>query len=205
MVDAEECVNYITKENPRKYDPTSRNNQQFRKDIFSKAYEKVFGEKETFGNENSQSIYDLIYDKKSSYGLSSFWDRSIHLVTTNKSYPTQTGNLNFIFNDDDSWYEHWEFFYRTISWIYLFSSEVIIKVFENIIDAGKMTVTFNACIRSLKNNLATNTDFDEEVLGIVTEFLDSMTVTCEYCGNKYKIEEKIRKEFIQEYLYTCPV
>ena len=52
---------------------------------------------------NPELLYDIVYNRKSENSLISAFDRSIHLVTRNKNYPTEKRNLNFIFSDDKIW------------------------------------------------------------------------------------------------------
>ena len=46
-------------------------------------------------------LAEIIYDKKSPKSLAGIWDKSLHVVTNDKRYPTPVGTLNFIFADDE--------------------------------------------------------------------------------------------------------
>lgn len=75
-------------------------------------------------------LFDLIYKRDCEYGLSSVWDQSIHLVTCNKHYQTENGNLNFVFANNDIWNDFWQLYYDKIPYIMNIVVEIATHIFE---------------------------------------------------------------------------
>lgn len=83
-------------------------------------------------------LYDILVKAENS--LTSAFDKSIHLVTNNKNYPTEKKNLNFIFADDKILDEFWDLYYEKIPYILLYIVEVVVAIFEKYIEIKKETV-----------------------------------------------------------------
>lgn len=148
-------------------------------------------------------IFDLIYKRNFKNGLSKVWDQSLHLVTGSRHYPTEPGNLNFIFAYDDIWDEYWSFYYATMPIIMNFSIEVIIKIFESIAKPDSTTVEANKWIRNFKFLNATN-HLTKETDELFRSVLKHLTITCEKCQKEYQCIGTVADEFINDYLFTCP-
>ena len=143
------------------------------------------------------------YKRNFKNGLSKVWDQSLHLVTGSRHYPTEPGNLNFIFAYDDIWDEYWSFYYATMPIIMNFSIEVIIKIFESIAKPDSTTVEANEWIRNFKFLNATN-HLTKETDELFRSVLEHLTITCEKCQKEYQCIGTVADEFINDYLYTCP-
>lgn len=151
-------------------------------------------------------LYDVIYNRKAPNSLTGAFDKSIHLVTRNKHYPTENQNLNFVFADDTIWDEYWGLYYEKIPYILLYLVEVSIAIFEKYLDIKEGIPDFNRYIRSLKSlqGLVENEDMGD--LGYIFELLFSsgnINIMCDECGNKYEINMDLIKELKEDYLYTC--
>ncbi|MFO1443259.1 hypothetical protein KDN24_08525 [Bacillus sp. Bva_UNVM-123] len=196
LVDGQELMNNLMKQNPREYDVSSISASR-KKDILECSNKLV-------GNEFEKDIlYNLIYKRDCEYGLSSIWDQSIHLVTGNKNYPTEAGNLNFIFAYDEIWQEFWNIYYQKIPLIMNFAIEVIIKIFESILKPETSIITFNKYVREIKL-LKMSQIISDDFINTFKSVLEHIKVTCEECSNSFNFKGTVSEEFINDYLYTCP-
>ncbi|MGL9742151.1 hypothetical protein [Enterococcus sp. DIV1368c] len=196
LVDSAEMLDKFLNENPKKYDVSSLN-RDFKLKILKKSVECI-----DLGFDESL-LFKLIYDRKCEYGLSRIWDQSLHLVTTNPNYPTKYRNLNFIFSQDKIWKDFWKTYYNAIPIILRFSTEIIVKLFESIIEPDENIVFFNSHLRNIKFINATETS-NSEIIEFTQELLKSVNVTCEKCLFEFPLTDKVADEVINEFLYTCP-
>lgn len=146
-------------------------------------------------------LAEMIYDKKSPKSLTSVWDKSLHVVTTDKRYPTAVGSLNFIFADEKIWDEYWEIYYDKITHIMIFAIEVFTANFEEISKVDKDVKSINKFIRNIKYNLTYSDDFDPK---IYKEILKVISFKCKECNHEFMLEREVLDEFINDYLFTCP-
>jgi len=196
LVDSTDMLDKFLNENPKKYDVSSFS-RDFKLKIFKESVECIDLEFD------ESLLFKLIYDRKCEYGLSSIWDQSLHLVTTNPNYPTEYRNLNFIFSQDQIWKDFWETYYNAIPIILRFSTEIIVKLFESIIVPDENIVFLNSYLRNIKFINATESS-NSEINEFTKVLLKSVYVTCEKCLFKFPLTEKVADEVINEFLYTCP-
>ncbi|WP_068676824.1 hypothetical protein [Oceanobacillus sp. Castelsardo] len=194
LVDSEELIKNILYKKPQAFD-VSRIGIEMKEDIFRKAGQKIEFPIDT------DLLVDVIYNKNSPKGLSRIWDQSLHIITANKRYPTSVGNLNFIFSDEKVWQEHWKTYYDKITFIMTFMIEVSIALFEEIYNADENTKTFNSLIRNIKYDLTFSNEFNSENY---MELFKVLSFTCDECLGKYELKNGVLKEFIYDYLFTCP-
>ena len=74
-------------------------------------------------------MYNIVYNRKAENSLTSVFDKSIHLVTRNKNFPTEKRNLNFIFTDEKIWNDFWNLYYEKTPYILLYLVEVATAIF----------------------------------------------------------------------------
>lgn len=146
-------------------------------------------------------LFDLIYNRDCDYGLSSVWDQSIHLVTGNKHYQTENGNLNFVFANDDIWNDYWQLYYDKFPYIMSIVIEIATQIFEDILKPHNLFVTLNKTIRDMKFLLTYNNDFDAS---IYEDLFQHINIKCDYCSKTFYLKDTVLNEFIYDYLYTCP-
>ena len=79
-----------------------------------------------------QFLYEIRYDKMAPYGLERLWNQSTHLITTHKHYTTDSRNFNFIFSDDDSRQEQWNYLYRILPILLYQAVEVVEALIDTI-------------------------------------------------------------------------
>jgi hypothetical protein len=109
-------------------------------------------------------LYDIVYNRKAENSLTSVFDKSIHLVTRNKNFPTEKRNLNFIFTDEKIWNDFWNLYYEKTPYILLYLVEVATAIFEKYLDIDIEIAELNRYIRSLKIILAVSGEENIEIL-----------------------------------------
>lgn len=141
-------------------------------------------------------LYDIIYNRKAENSLTSVFDQSIHMVTTNKNYPTEKRNLNFIFSDDKIWDDFWRLFYEKTPYILIYLVEVSIAIFEKYFDIDSEIVTLNRYIRNLKIIFALSGEENKELESIFDLLFssDNLSMVCEECRKPYEFNTILVKE-----------
>lgn len=194
LVDSEELLTKLLDEDPKTFD-VSRMDYEDKERIIDEATRKI-----NFPL-SGEMLTEVIYNRKSARGLSSIWDKTLHIITGNRNYPTSVGNLNFIFADDEVWDEHWNAYYEKIPFIMTFASKVSITLFEEIAGVSNDIKTFNQLIRSIKYDMTFSDDFNPDNY---KNLFNELLFTCEECEGEFKLDEKLEMEFISDYLFSCP-
>lgn len=210
LVQPHEFLGKMQYGSPKEYDVSDlKGKKDFVIDLFSKAKVLVQSKNSSldFSQEllNPELLYDVIYNRKAENSLTSAFDKSIHLVTRNKNYPTEKQNLNFIFADDEIWDEFWNLYYQKIPHILLYLVEVIVAIFEKYVDIDEETSEFNRYIRNLKIILALSEDDNKELESIFDLIFssDHLSMNCDECGNQFEFNIALVNEIREDYLYTC--
>lgn len=210
LVQPHEFLGKMQYGSPKEYDVSDlKGKKDFVIDLFSKAKVLVQSKNSSldFSQEllNPELLYDVIYNRKAENSLTSAFDKSIHLVTRNKNYPTEKQNLNFIFADDEIWDEFWNLYYEKIPYILLYLVEVIVAIFEKYVDIDEETSEFNRYIRNLKIILALSEDDNKELESIFDLIFssDHLSMNCDECGNQFEFNMALVNEIREDYLYTC--
>ncbi|MGT2923852.1 hypothetical protein ACVR0O_01425 [Streptococcus caviae] len=186
-----------------------KGNKEVVVDLFSKAKRLIQSESNSldFSKEllNPELLYDVIYNRRAENSLTSAFDKSIHLVTRNKNYPTEKQNLNFIFADDKIWNDFWNLYYEKIPYILIYLVEVVIAIFEKYVEINQEVSEINRYIRNLKVILALSKDENRELGSVFGHIFASNTIsmTCDECGNNYDFDKVLIDEIRNDYLYTC--
>lgn len=102
-----------------KYDPSRRNLDKFK--IIESAINKL-GFKALF---DANYIHELRYDKKSPIGLNSMSNQAIHIVTKDKNYQTEKGELNFVFSSKENQEYYYNHYYTLVTYLLIYSSSII--------------------------------------------------------------------------------
>ncbi|HEP1780891.1 TPA: hypothetical protein VB935_001288 [Streptococcus suis] len=210
LVQPHEFLGKMQYGSPKEYDVSDlKGKKDFVIDLFSKAKVLVQSKNSSldFSQEllNPELLYDVIYNRKAENSLTSAFDKSIHLVTRNKNYPTEKQNLNFIFADDEIWDEFWNLYYQKIPYILLYLVEVIVAIFEKYVDIDEEISEFNRYIRNLKIILALSEDDNKELESIFDLIFssDHLSMNCDECGNQFEFNIALVNEIREDYLYTC--
>lgn len=73
-------------------------------------------------------VWDLRYGKQAHYSLDPLWSKAIHLVTSHKSYATESHNMNFIFSSEENIESQWSGYYGLVPVLLFHFSEVVISL-----------------------------------------------------------------------------
>ena len=210
LVQPHEFLGKVQYGSPEEYDVSDlKGRKDFVIDLFSKAKVLVQSKNSSldFSKEliNPELLYDVVYNRKAENSLTSAFDKSIHLVTRNKNYPTEKQNLNFIFADDKIWDDFWNLYYEKIPYILIYLVEVVFAIFEKYIDIDKETSEFNRYIRNLKIILALSKADNKELENIFELIFNSdyLSMNCDECGNPFEFNTVLVNEMREDYLYTC--
>lgn len=210
LVRPHEFIEKVQYGSPEEYDVSDlKSKKEMVINLFSKVKELVQSEDNLldYSKEliNPELLYDVVYNRKSENSLTSAFDRSIHLVTRNKNYPTEKRNLNFIFSDDKIWDDFWQLFYEKIPYILIYLVEVAIAIFEKYFDIDSEIVTLNRYIRNLKIVFALSGEENKELESIFDLLFssDNLSMVCEECRKPYEFNTILVKELKEDYLYTC--
>ncbi len=197
LVDSNELVDYIMNKDTCLYD-ISKISEDKKRDIINRSCQLI--DKNKYEN----ILFDLIYKRNSNFGLSSVWDQSLHLVTGNKNYKTESGNLNFVFADNDIWNEYWQLYYDKIPYIMNIAIDIITLIYEDILKPSQLFVNLNKAIRDLKFILTYKEDEDDIDFSIYEKLFRTLEVNCDHCSKQYHLDGTVLKEFMYDYVYTCP-
>lgn len=66
-------------------------------------------------------IYEMRYNKQSKFGFEPIWNKSMHIVTTHKTYKTEKQNLNFIFSNKEDRYDQWNHIYSFVPYLLFYA------------------------------------------------------------------------------------
>lgn len=156
------------------------------------------------GHYNPEMFYDLIYEKSSFSGMSSAWDQSIHLVTSNKHYKTSPGNINFLFSHEENLLDFTESYFQKMPILLDFCLEVCVKIYEDILNIPESLRYLNFLIRIIKRHEGLDIPISE-LRDVLVEILpDHVTFTCDDCAQDFTMTEKVAYEYFTEPLVTCP-
>lgn len=201
LVQPSDFLEKIQYGSPKEYDVSNlKGKKEFVIDLFLKAKESIQYENDflDFSKEllDPELLYDIIYNRKAENSLTSVFDQSIHMVTTNKNYPTEKRNLNFIFSDDKIWDDFWRLFYEKTPYILIYLVEVSIAIFEKYFDIDSEIVTLNRYIRNLKIIFALSGEENKELESIFDLLFssDNLSMVCEECRKPYEFNTILVKE-----------
>lgn len=194
LVDEKDFIKRLISQEPGKYD-TSKISREKKKKIINRACKLV--------NEDSEEdlYFNLIYKGNCEYTLSSIWDQSLHLVTGNKNYPTESGNLNFIFATDEIWKDYWKMYYEKIPALMQLAVEISIALFESILKPDENVILLNKMLRDHKLSKVYINDYEDTLF---KKLFGVLIVKCDECSKGYNLQGEVLTEFANDYLYTCP-
>lgn len=210
LVQPNQFIEKILYGNPEEYDVSKLKSQKdFVIDLFSKSKILIQHQEESLDFLTDQLspelLYDIIYNRKAPNNLTGVFDQSIHLVTTNKNYPTEKQDLNFVFADDEMWNNFFHLYYEKIPYILCYIVEVSIAIFEKYINIKPEISKLNRNIRDLKKILVFYENDREELEDIFDLIFDNdnITLSCDECGNKYDFNSNFLNEVQNDYFFTC--
>lgn len=79
-------------------------------------------------------IWGTRFDKSSPRSLETLWTKATHLVTSVKASATEPGNLNFVFSNDASIHDQWDYYYQVVPLLLLYMLNVAESVVSRFIE-----------------------------------------------------------------------
>lgn len=207
LTDPEGLTNKILEEDSSSYDISEfrRKNKEELFRVFEETCNTLSTQHEIDpGHYDAKILYDLIYEKSSPYGMSSVWDQSVHLVTTNKHYKTTPGNINFLFSHKENLLEFTDYYFQKMPILLDFCLEVCVKLYENILNVPSSLSYINFLIRIIKRHEGFDIPFLELKSMLEETLPNHLTFNCDNCNRDFKMTKKISEEFFSDSLVTCP-
>lgn len=161
---------------------------------------------------SDNNVYAFRFSRKEDIGLQRIWDQSMHLVTCNKNYKTDDGNLNFIFATNDIWDEYWNYYYLVLPQLMAYAIEICEALFLNVVKLDAFELLFNRTIRFNKYaNVHTKIKEMDifrmqsiKLVALLKENNIEASMKCECCTNDISISDEIVKEMIENWTVICP-
>ena len=206
LVDSKDFLEKMLFGKPKDYDVSLlKGNKDLVIKLFSEATEIIRKDNINFADIifEPEVFYDLVYNRKAKNSLTSVFDTSIHLVTRNPNYPTESENLNFIFSTNKIWDDFWNLYYEKIPYILLYLLRVSLSIFEKYINIESEITEFNSYIINSKMLFAICNATDEEFYDLFDLVLSSINITCDKCGTSYQLDNNTKKDLREDYLFTC--
>ncbi|POO76804.1 hypothetical protein [Bacillus subtilis] len=85
-------------------------------------------------------LYKLRYDYNAPFGLELMWNKANHLVTTAKKIRTK--DFNDIFLTEKDYEERWHYFYTKVPLLLLYSTGVVIRLYEQLFEEISSSTKF---------------------------------------------------------------
>jgi hypothetical protein len=143
-------------------------------------------------------IYELRYDKTKHYGFESIWNKANHIITSNKNYATEDMNLNFVFSHESEKISQWDFLYKTLPSLLLYSifvCDTIYKSFSN----NESIITTELSIRLMSAYTLSENQFRESD----KVSLELMPLICRKCNSAVEIDKKKLKQIYEKGIFRC--
>lgn len=161
---------------------------------------------------SNNDVYTFRFSRKEEIGLQRIWDQSMHLVTCNKNYKTDDGNLNFIFATNDIWNDYWNYYYIVLPQLMAYAIEICEALFLNIVKLDEFELLLNRTIRfnkyaNIHPKIKVMDIFRIQPIKLVALLKENnieATMKCECCTNDILISHKIVKEMIENWTVICP-
>ncbi|RVU53820.1 hypothetical protein [Anaerosphaera multitolerans] len=142
------------------------------------------------------NFFELRFEKEEDISLENYWNNSTHLITTRGKYKTKDGNINFLFLNEEERKDLAKYYYKIVPVIMQYAVELIVELFEDIINAPKATKIMNKLLRYSDYGDATNSKILKRLLE------DGILYICKECDqiNKITMEDKER---LKEHIIEC--
>ena len=163
-----------------------------------KAKVNVEAIKEKFGTDG---YFDFRYEKSSDTSLERIWNQASHLITTHKYAKTESGNLNFIFSNEENLRQFSDYYYLVVPHIMSYAINLIMSMFEDFAPINEYTKAMNILIRHFRMmEMSGIFSFEEAVKPINGVDLPML---CPRCGRHKQITNKDIFKILSG-LYKCP-
>ncbi len=161
-----------------------------KKEVLKKCTKRV-------GLSNQNEMYNLRYDKNSFETLEKIWNKTMHIITTAKSYATSDNNLNVIFSSKETVEQNLVYYFKVTRYIQLYFISLVLNILkkENLISEKSFQENLNMILFAYSCILEENND----------NLLLSYSGKCPYCLTRYTIyKEDTEEDYLNKfYNYKC--
>jgi hypothetical protein len=136
-------------------------------------------------------LYELRYDKSASFGLEAMWNKATHLITTCRSFTTDSNNFNFIFSNRDDMNGQWEQYYILLPILLLHAVDVACALEATIVAIDGDEASWQRFRRTLgfllwaDKRLGQN---DKDLLAPVCAVANEVPLNCPNCESRFKLD-----------------
>jgi hypothetical protein len=147
----------------------------------------------------AEFLYDLRYNKSSSFSFESMWNRSGHIITTVPTYSTENRNLNFIFSDSQAKSGQWEYLYSSLPILLLHTCQVVDALVVKICSLNQT----DRSLASLKRHVGLYLVSQEIPGPSEASFSEATLVVCPKCQSFITLAEKELRSFYSSNKLRC--
>jgi predicted RNA-binding Zn-ribbon protein involved in translation (DUF1610 family) len=163
-----------------------------------KAKANVEAIREKFGVDG---YFDFRYEKNSETSLERIWSQASHLITTHRYAKTESGNLNFIFSNEENLRQFSDYYYLVVPHIMSYAINLIISMFEEYASINEYTKAMNIIIRHLRMMEMSGIFSFEEAIKPIKD--TELPILCPRCGRNKQIRNKDIFRLLSG-IYKCP-
>lgn len=190
--------------NPVKYDPV-KNNEEAKIAIIEKAISNIT----TYGLFNKDIIYKLRYDKSTPNGFNRISNLALHIVTSDKNYRTEDGNLNFIFSVKEDYKEYWDHYYYFVPYLLIYSLTIMDTILfkylsEKDYSAIKTLKSFKRFIGLILWSEQNANTIKKEAHELYNKISASITIKCFRCEQSLNLSKADLELFFHKEIILCP-
>lgn len=145
----------------------------------------------------SKRLYDLRYNRNSKVSLEKIWEKSIHIITNNKAYATEDGNLNIIFATSDIVEENITYFFKVVTSIQLYFVTLLLNILkeEKLISEDEFTLNLTQIYFAYSCTLKEK---------IPKECLKELSFKCTKCNKAiFSTEQQIKENYKNNRFEYC--
>jgi len=137
-------------------------------------------------------LWEMRFEKSVHWTLDGLWNQALHLVTTDKNYSTEPGNLNFAFIQEEDRDDLRERFYRHVPFVLVHMCGVVRSIIAkwnaNFISMGRLfDLRVAANLELALRETCHEESIDSFGIEAINEFLLELKIPCENCEAQLQI------------------
>lgn len=189
---------------PKGYDPSGSNHNRLQiiQDVF-----KVSDPGPVY---TTDLIYGLRYDKQNASGINGISNQALHIVTNDRAYRTEDGELNFVYSNQYDYQRYWRHYYYFIPYLLIYAAHVIdelvfgwmpgfrrlkaVRAFQRLVG----TVYWSKSMQGRSKRIKAS---HQKTLAI---FAQSLNGFCDHCGKQQEFSDADFSLFFSELILLCP-
>jgi len=167
---------------------------------------------------NDDLIYLLRFESKDTISLQRIWNQSTHLITTrSRFYRTQSGNINFLFADEEIWNDFWNYYYICVPHLIAYAIEICEAIFLSIHSVDNINQSINRFIRTAKyidaiSNVdsSNSTEFianmieeTNQLINRIKSFRVNIYIPCEVCSSNITLHKELLIRLVESLHINC--